>query len=199
MFKPNNFENIQTGDFNPPALGGHHMVIRRLTEAKSKTGKDMLVVAVDFAQNDSQPGYFGNLYNSDVRPDKKWPSAGVIYVVSLDDNGQCSRNFKTFITSFEESNGCQVAWGNGEAFCEQFRGKKIGGVWGRVEEEYNGERKLRTRLRWFCSDARADGAKVPADKLLPASTQPATAVPAMPQVDQASGMPKVTLDDQPWF
>lgn len=196
MLKPTNFENIQTGDFVPPAVGGHHMIINGVKEQKSSTGKDMLVVYVDFAPNDSQPGYFRKLYDGDIRPDKKWPKDGVIYVVSLDANGQCSRNFKTFITSFEESNGCQVKWGEGEAFCDQFRGKKIGGVFGRIEEEYNGERHIRTRHRWFCSDAKAESAKAPADKLLPASSTPVTAVPP---IDAASGMVKVSLDDQPWF
>ena len=197
MNKPSNYENIQTGEFTPPAIGGHHMIIRQLKEEKTKTGKDMLVVLVDFAPNDIQPLYFSKLFEADIRPEKKWPGAGIAYVVSVDNNGQCSRNFKAFITSFEESNGCQVSWGEGPAFCDQFKGKKIGGVYGRVEDEYNGERKLRTKLRYFCTDSRADNAKAPEDKLLP--SQPVNAVPTAPAVpDPMPSFTQVNTSELPW-
>ena len=175
MIKPNNFENVQTGDFTPAEAGGHHMIIKQVREQKSRTGKDMLVILVDFAPNDRQPKYFSKMFEEDIRPEKKWPHAGTIYVVSVDNSGQCTKNFKTFITSFEHSNGCQVVWDEGPKFVNQFAGKKIGGVYGRVEEEYNGERKIRCLLRWFCDDARADGAKVPEDRLLDKGAAPVPA------------------------
>ena len=180
MNKPNNYENVSTGDFTPVEAGGHHLIIKQVKESKSKSGKDMLIVAVDMAPNDRQPLYFSKLFQEDTRPEKKWPHAGTIYVVSVDNNGQCSRNFKTFITSFEHSNGVQTNWGEGAAFTNQFAGKKIGGVFGIVEEEYNGERKKRCLLRWFCDDGKADGAKVPEPKLLDqgAAPVPAGNVPA---------------------
>lgn len=175
MNKPNNYENISTGDFTPVTPGGHHLIIKQVKEQKSRSGKDMLVVAVDMAPNDSQPKYFSKMFEEDTRPEKKWPHAGTIYVVSTDANGQCSRNFKTFITSFEKSNGVQTTWGEGAAFVNQFTGKKIGGVYGRVEEEYNGERKIRCLHRWFCEDSKVESAKAPADKLM---AQGAAPVPA---------------------
>ena len=175
MNKPNNFDNISTGDFTPVTPGGHHLIIKQVREQKSRTGKDMLVIAVDMAQNDVQPLYFSKLFEEDIRPEKKWPNAGTIYVVTTDNAGQCTRNFKTFITSFEKSNNVRVDWCDGAKFVNQFAGKKIGGVYGRVEEEYNGERKTRCLLRWFCEDARAEGVNVPADKLL---DQGAAPVPA---------------------
>lgn len=175
MIKPNNYDNVTTGDFTPVEPGGHHMIIKQVKEMNSKAGKPMLVIAVDFAPTDKQPKYFSKLFEEDIRPDKKWPHAGTIYVVSVDANGQCSRNFKTFITSFEKSNGVQVSWDDGPAFTAQFAGKKIGGVYGRVEEEYNGERRIRCLHRWFCEDGKADGAKAPADKLLSAGAVPTPA------------------------
>lgn len=175
MNKPMNYENTSTGSFTPVEAGGHHLIIKQVREQQSRTGKPMLVVAVDMAPNDSQAGYFSKLFAEDNRPEKKWPHAGTIYVVSVDNMGQCSRNFKTFITSFEHSNGVQTNWTEGPAFTAQFSGKKIGGVFGIVEEEYNGERKKRCLLRWFCDDSRADGAKVPEPRLL---DQGAAPVPA---------------------
>ena len=75
----------------------------------------------------------------------------------------------------------QTSWAEGAAFANQFFGKKIGGVYGIVEEEYNGERKKRCLHRWFCEDSRADSAKVPEPKLL---DQGAAPVPAgFTQVD----------------
>lgn len=192
MNKPNNYENISTGDFTPVTPGGHHLIIKQVKEAKSKSGKDMLVVAVDMAPNDSQPKYFSKLFEEDIRPDKKWPHAGTIYVVSTDASGQCSRNFKTFITSFEKSNGVQTTWGDGAAFTNQFAGKKIGGVYGRIEEEYNGERKLRCLHRWFCEDSKVDSAKAPADKLLDQGAAP------VPAGNAPIGFTPVEVDEIPF-
>lgn len=175
MNKPSNFENVSTGDFTPVTPGGHHMIIKQVKEQQSKSGKPMLVVAVDFAPNDTQPLYMSKLFESDIRPEKKWPHAGTIYVVSVDNNNQCSRNFKTFITSFEHSNNTQVRWDDGPAFTAQFAGKKIGGVFGIVEEEYNGERRKRCIHRWFCDDNKAGNAKIPEPKLM---DQGAAPVPA---------------------
>ena len=181
-----NYDNIKTGDFTPINLGGHHMIIKRVEEMKSKSGKDMLKVAFDFAPTDAQKNYFADQFASDIRPDKKWPNSGISYVVATDDTGNTSRSFKTFITSVEESNpGFMVNWCDGAAFVNQFVGKKIGGVFGKVEDEYNGERKLKTNLRWFCADQKADNAKVPDDKLLPAgsSVTKVASVPAPTPVE----------------
>ena len=126
----------------------------------------MIVVAFDFAKNDKQPGYFSDLFDKDIRPEKKWPFNGTKYINTMDskDKGKASKSFKSFITAFEHSNNTTAVWG--ETFCDQFKGKKIGGVFGVVEEEYNGEIKKRHQLRWFCEDNRADSANVPDPKLL---------------------------------
>ena len=40
MRKPNNFDNTKAqGDFTPVELGGHIMVIKDVTEMKSKNGR----------------------------------------------------------------------------------------------------------------------------------------------------------------
>lgn len=167
MNKPNGYDEVKVGgDFTPIELGGHHLVIKGVREEKSKTGKDMIVVAFDTAKNDKQPEYFSDLFEKDIRPEKKWPNNGTQYILTMDsqDASKTSRSFKSFITSFEKSNDCEAVWG--DKFCTQFKGKKIGGVFGLVEEEYNGEVKQRHKLRWFCEDARADEANVPEAKLL---------------------------------
>lgn len=174
MQKPNNFDEVSAGgDFTPIITGGHHATIVSVKEQKSSTGKDMIVVAIDFAQNDAQPGYFKKQFENDTRADKKWPYQGVQYIVTEDADGKCSRSFKGFITSFEKSNGVTTNWG--DKFVNQFRNKKIGVVYGEVEEEYNGEIHTRRRIRWFCEDANADSQNVPDKKYITNSnSKPAT-------------------------
>lgn len=167
MQKPNNYDNTQaSGEFTPINVGGHHLVIKKVEESKTKTGKDMIIVAFDTAPGDSQPNYFSDQFASDIRPEKKWPRGGRQYIVTEDADGNCSRNFKTFITAVEKSNnGFQTAWG--DAFAAQFKGKRIGGVFGMVENEYNGKVTNRAELRWFCADDKVESARVPQHKLLP--------------------------------
>lgn len=169
MQKPNNFENVKVGEFTPIIPGGHHMVLKNVEETTSKSGKAMLKVSFDFAKNDCQPEYMMNEFKNDIRPDKKWPHSGTQYIVTEDKDGNCSKSFKSFITCFENSNKCEAIWG--EKFAGQFKNKKIGGVFGKVENEYNGKVTMRTELRWFCDDSKADDAAVPADKMLPANGQ----------------------------
>lgn len=171
MQKPAGYDEVQVGgDFTPAELGGHHMIIKAVKEQESKTGKPMIVVAFDFAKNDKQPGYFSELFDKDIRPDKKWPASGTNYIMAMDyqDPSKTSKSFKGFITSFERSNNVTAIWG--DKFCDQFKGKKIGGVFGIVEEEYNGKVSKRHKLRWFCDDNKADSAPIPDEKLLNTSS-----------------------------
>jgi hypothetical protein len=169
MKMPNNYEQTKIGgDYIPIALGGHHLIIKKVEETQSKAGKPMLKVFFDTSRADSQPEFFANEFRNDIRPDKKWPRNGTAYILVEDNDGNCSRNFKRFITSFEHSNGVESIWG--DKFAAQFKDKRIGGIFGEVENEYNGKVTMRHELRWFCSDDKADSASVPEPKLLSGST-----------------------------
>lgn len=173
MQKPSGYDEVQIGgDFTPVELGGHHMIIKGVKEQTNKNGEPMIVVAFDFAKNDKQPEYFSEQFDKDIRPEKKWPFNGTQYINTMDyqDKSKASKSFKSFITAFERSNNTTAVWG--DKFCEQFKDKKIGGVFGVVEEEYNGEIKKRHKLRWFCEDNKADSQQIPQEKLLNSSTSP---------------------------
>ena len=161
MNKPNNYEETQTGgDFTPVELGGHKLVIKQVSETKSKSQKDMIVVLFDFAPDDKQPGYFTEQFNNDIKPDKKWPNQATQYILTEDADGKCSRNFKTFTTCVEHSNaGFTTQFG--DKFGEQFKGKKIGGVFGEQMDFYNGEEKKKRVLRWFVSSDKVADAAIP--------------------------------------
>lgn len=161
MQKPNNYENTQAqGEFTPVELGGHRLVIKQVSETKSKNGKPMIVVLFDFAPDDVQPGYFMKQFKDDIRPDKKWPNQATQYILTENENGDCSRSFKTFITCVEHSNaGFTTQWGDN--FSNQFKNKSIGGVFGPQMDYYNGKEREKRVLRWFVSIDKVADANVP--------------------------------------
>lgn len=166
MKKPVNFDETRGAtEFTPIEVGGHTMMIVGVQERKNRNGGDMVVVAVDTDKSDKQPQYFLDMFNSDDREDKKWPYQGTMYINVEDSQGKCSRSFKSFCESVERSNnGFKISW---EAdFGTQFKGKKIGGVYGLVENEFNGKVTMRPQLRWFCQYEKAADAKVPEAKYL---------------------------------
>lgn len=187
MLKPKNYDNVSAaGEFTPVELGGHRMVIKTVGERQNRNGGDMVVVAFDFDKTDRQPEYFKKAFMDDVRPDKKWPINGTNFINVLDSKtGECSRAFKTFCTCVENSNaGFKINW-EAKDFGVQFKGLRIGGVFGAVENEYNGKVTKRHQLRWFCDYAKADDAKVPQERLLnyAKSNQEQTTASVVPDED----------------
>ena len=158
--KPNNYEQTQAaGEY---VLGGHDLIIKQVEETVSKTGRQMLKIFFDTADNDKQPHYFADQFRNDIRPDKKWPANGVAYVLTEDEDGNCHRSFKTFTTSAEKSNaGFSVQWGDG--FCQCFKNKHIGGVFGIEKDWYNEKEVNHRKLRWFRSVDKAMEADIPAE------------------------------------
>lgn len=170
MQKPNGYDEARAaGDFTPPEVGGHYCQIIQVSETKTSTGKDQIVVLFDFCQQDKQAGMFKKLYDGDTRPkdEKKWPFAGSKWILVNDyqDPQKTSRNFKTFCSCIEKSNNYEIVWG-GADWAKQFKGKKIGAVFGEEENEYNGKTTMRSQLRYFCSWDAVSTAKVPDPKYL---------------------------------
>lgn len=161
MQKPNGYDEAKAGgDFTPVELGGHHMVIKQVSEKLNKNNQPMIVVLFDFAENDSQPGYFMEQFKNDIRPDKKWPNQATQYINVYDNEGKTTRGFKTFTTCVEHSNtGFITQWG--DSFCQQFKNKKIGGVFGEQMDFYDGKDLKKRVLRWFTSSDKVTDAKIP--------------------------------------
>lgn len=161
MKKPNNYESTQIqGEFTPVELGGHTLVIKQVEERTSKTNKPMIAIAFDFAKGDKQAGYFMEAFKNDIRPEKKWPNQAMQYILTEDENGDCSRSFKTFLTCVEHSNaGFTTQWVDN--FGEQFKGKFVGGVFGPQMDYYEGKEREKRVLRWFVSVDKAEDAAIP--------------------------------------
>lgn len=163
MNKPNKYAETQvkTG-FTPIELGGHKMVIKQVSEKQSSTGKDMLVVLVDTDKTDKQPGYFMDLFNKDTRPDKKYPSNGTVYIVTTDNEGNCSSKFKSFCESVEGSNTGFSCWNKDDSFnFAGIKGKKVGAVFGEELDAYEGKETRRNKLKWWCKYDEAENQKIP--------------------------------------
>lgn len=175
MNKPSGYDEVQVGGgFTPVDLGGHYCQIKQVAERKSSTGKDMIVVVFDFVKPDAQEGYFMEQFKNDVREDKKWPFAGSKYIMVNDyqEPSKTSRQFKSFCTCVENSNSYQIQWG-GADWAAQFKGKKIGAVYGEEEHEYDGKVSKRRLVRYFCSLDAVKDAKIPEAKLLKNVSRPA--------------------------
>jgi len=164
MNKPNNYDNTSIG-FTPVQLGGHIAVIKEVKKMQSKAGKDMLKVSIDFAQNDIQPRYFSELYKNDNRDQKKWPANATHYIMIEDQDGNTNRNFKAFITSYEESNGIACQWThNDDIWCKQFNNRTIGVIYREEEDFYNDKITVKHKIARFCDQAKALTADVPDKK-----------------------------------
>ena len=166
MIKPADYDRVSAyGEFTPLELGGHICQIMSVEETTSSTGKNMLIISLDTAQQDKQPGYYMEQWKNDDRQDKKWGCR--VFQLVLDKGGNTSRGLKTFITAVEKSNpGFQVQWGDGFAAC--FKGRLIGGVFGREQYQNSyGDLKWSTKCVQFRSvEAIQKGVDVPEDRYL---------------------------------
>ena len=168
MQKPTGYDEAQaSGEYVKVDLGGHYCQIKQVSEVKSKSGRDMIVVLFDFCSPDKQDGYFTQSYDNDTRPDKKWPFNGSKYIMVNDyaDPKKTSRQFKTFCYLFEKSNNCEIKWDIPD-WGKQFKGKRIGVVYGKEESEWDGKVRMRTVPFYFCEFDKAKEAKLPDPKYL---------------------------------
>ena len=164
--KPSNYDNVEVMefDFTPIELGAHKGIIMKAEEYTSpQSGKTSLKVSVDTAKDDKQPEYFKEQYKNDVRIDRKWSNSAIKYVPIGEEENQI-KMLKSFITAYENSNGCQFDWNKD---WEQLTGKKIGIVFGMEEyENQAGELKTVNKLREFRSIDKIDNIKIPKVKKL---------------------------------
>lgn len=171
MQKPLGYDEatIMGNTKEPITPGGHHLIIKQVNETVSSTNKPMIVVLFDFDQSDKQAGLLMKEFKNDDRADKKWPFRGSQYIMVQDfqDPSKTSRQYKTFCTCFEQSNGVKINWvEDSAAWANQFKNKKIGGAFGVVHDVYQGRETVKTELRWFISDNKVEACEAPMEKLL---------------------------------
>lgn len=116
-----------TGEYEKLEAGGYVCKIVSAKEEKSKSGKRMLVLALDILEGDKKD-FFQKRFSENTNPDKKW-SAGAIYRQMLE--GEKAVGFlKGLMTSLEASNeGFKWDWDE-----KKLKDLKCGAIFG--EEEY---------------------------------------------------------------
>ncbi len=129
MEKVKGYDEAQaiTGEYEKLEAGGYICKIKSAKEEKSKSGKRMLVIALDILEGDKKD-FFKKRFDEDTRAEKKWP-AGAIYRQMLE--GEKAAGFlKGLMTSLEDSNdGFKWDWDE-----KKLANLKCGAIFG--EEEY---------------------------------------------------------------
>ncbi len=165
MEKVQGYDEAQaiTGEYERLNAGGYICKIISAKEEKSKSGKRMLVLALDIAEGDKKD-FFRNRFNDNSNPDKKWP-AGAIYRQMLE--GEKAAGFlKGLMTSLEASNdGFKWDWDE-----KKLADLKCGAIFGEEEyEKMDGSVGTTTKVKFIRTiKAIQDGNfKVPELKKLP--------------------------------
>jgi len=116
-----------TGEYEKLEAGGYICKIINAKEEKSKSGKRMLVLALDILEGDKKD-FFKKRFDENTSPDKKW-SAGAIYRQMLEGE-KATGYLKGLMTSLESSNeGFKWNWEE-----KMLIDLKCGAIFG--EEEY---------------------------------------------------------------
>lgn len=152
-------------------LGGHYckilaISIQKIVSKKDNKEYEQLVVKFDLDSDDEQKDYYKNKFVKDSETDAlnaKWKG---IYKLSIPENNSeefIKKNFKTFITSIEESNpGYKWNWEENTLV-----GKRFGGVFG-IEEftsPTNGDTIPLTKIRFIRSIDSVKDCNIPKVKL----------------------------------
>lgn len=166
-----NFENKER-----LKLGGHickvlETSIETVTSKKDGRTFNMLRLKIDIESPDEQAGFYQRKYVEDAKADAlnaKWKG---YYKLTIPDNSSedfVKKNWKTFLTSIEESNaGVKINGATG--FDENILvGKVFGGIFGLEEFTLptDGRTITFTRLRFSRSTKNISEAKIPSVKLL---------------------------------
>lgn len=189
MRKPNDYDSTQayTQSKALPA-GGYVCVIKKLEETTSKRGNAILKVFIDIAEGEYANFFMEKWANrkrfSEYGDKANYPIDGTSFINCYDNEGNTNRTFKSFIEAFKAS-GNDFEWG--ERFEEQFRNGKIGIIFGREENEYNGRTYWKSKAKFFTTveAVRTGDYTVPDDVPLDIIPQGMSETDFFQQVDEA--------------
>ena len=194
MQKPRNYEETKAfSQYEPLPAGCYVCKIMQVVETVSKTDKPMVVISLDIAEGEYKD-FYAKAYKEDTREDKKWGCN--VYMLTEDPDGNTSRKFKGFIESVAGSNtGWNVVWG--EKFAACFKGKIVGGLFGREEyRKQTGDTAWSTKCFYFdtVDRVREGKCKAPKDKYL----QQDSGAPVSGAGDGFMNIPDGTDEDLPF-
>ena len=173
------YETTETNNFEGKErlkVGGHickvlSTKIEQITSKKDGKVYNVLSLQIDIESPDEQAGFYQRRFTEDAKTDAlnaKWKG---YYRLTIPDNSSedfVKKNWKTLLTSIEESNpGVKI---NGTAGFDEniLVGKLFGGIFGLEEFTLptNGKTITFTRIRFCRSTKNISEAKIPSVKLL---------------------------------
>ena len=177
--------------------GGHKCIVKNVRQETSQKGKPMIVIYLDTAPEDKQPGFFMNRYLKNAQPDKKWPGTGKVYITLKTE--YTAANIKRFCTAVNDSNDGFFFDGEDEDqqdhFEELMKDKKVGVVFRRemYSDPVSHEARASVKPFRFCKYDTAADQPVPDAK---GGTNESLAAKPEPQPDAFGFIPADALEDE---
>lgn len=146
-----NYNDVQVGgDYRALPSDGYVCKISKAQMSETSEGLPRIEVMVDIAEGEYQ-GYFHELFRDRMSrdPNTKYPYNGVLRITAVDADGNTKKNFKSFVTSVEKSNDCELPR-HDEAFLKALKDKVVGVLYQREEYEGNdGKTHWSTKPKWY--------------------------------------------------
>ena len=142
------YESVQIGGGATLPAGGYICQILKAEERNNKNGKPMVVLALDICEGDFA-GFFQTKWkNKKLGADKpsevKYPNDGMWYVNVENTDGTTNRSFKGLCTALEDS-GVEVWNAKKEFLMDNLQNAKVGVIFRREENEWNGNTYWQTK------------------------------------------------------
>ena len=157
------YDNVKVGgEFTALPANGYVCVVKKARMTTNSNGLPMIEVPIDISEGEYAQ-YFTNLFRDRMSrdPNSKYPYNGILKITAVDENGNTKKNFKSFCTAIEQSNGI-VLPRNDEGFLKALVGMEVGVLYQR--EEYVGNDG---KEHWSTKSIRKGNFTVPEDVPLP--------------------------------
>lgn len=165
------YDNVKVGgEFTALPANGYVCVVKKARMTTNSNGLPMIEVPIDISEGEYAQ-YFTNLFRDRMSrdPNSKYPYNGILKITAVDEDGNTKKNFKSFCTAIEQSNGI-VLPRNDEGFLKALVGMEVGVLYQREEYVGNdGKEHWSTKPKWFRSteSIRKGNFTVPEDVPLP--------------------------------
>lgn len=165
------YDNVKVGgEFTALPANGYVCVVKKARMTTNSNGLPMIEVPIDISEGEYAQ-YFTNLFRDRMSkdPNSKYPYNGILKITAVDENGNTKKNFKSFCTAIEQSNGI-VLPRNDDGFLKALVGMEVGVLYQREEYVGNdGKEHWSTKPKWFRSteSIRKGNFTVPEDVPLP--------------------------------
>ena len=147
------YDSVQVGgEFKALPAGGYVCRVLKAQMTTNNSGLPMIEVMIDIIDGEYTQ-YFSNLYRERMSRDlnARYPYNGILKITAVDENGNTKKNFKSFCTAIEQSNGITLPRDD-EAFLKVLKDKEVGVLYQREEfAGSDGNAHWSTKPKWFRS------------------------------------------------